>query len=309
MCHYSCKISVIVPVYKVEFYLKACIESILSQTFTDIELVLVDDGSPDDSGIICDEYAEKDNRIKVIHTLNQGVVAARACGVKHSEGEWFTFVDSDDILPKNALKDLMLGTLVTDTNIVVGYINSIPISRQIILSADTYRRESIEGTSRVITGLLGKLYHRSLLLSDNSILMLPRDIVQGEDMIVNIRLSLLNSKNVVLIPTSVYTYNVRNSASCMHTFIPTIEYMERFYSLLLMCAPVELYRKEIFKSQLRSLHYITRKAGNANWRNSSYYNHIRSNLKDINLTFIDYLLLKIPDLYSFAYKVFRKIFR
>lgn len=93
-------ISVIVPVYKVEPYLRRCVDSILAQTFTDFELILVDDGSPDNCGAICDEYAEKDVRVHVIHQENGGLSAARNAGIDwafaHSDSEWLSFVDSDD---------------------------------------------------------------------------------------------------------------------------------------------------------------------------------------------------------------------
>ena len=98
------KISVIVPVYKVEKYLHRCIDSILTQTFTDFELVLVDDGSPDGSGAICDEYAKKDKRVKVIHKENGGVNSARLEGFKNSNGKFLVFVDSEDTLTDKALK-------------------------------------------------------------------------------------------------------------------------------------------------------------------------------------------------------------
>ena len=88
------KISVIVPVYKVEQYLPRCIDSILAQTFTDFELLLIDDGSPDNSGKICDEYAAKDARIRVFHNQNQGVSATREFGVQHALGVFIQFVDS-----------------------------------------------------------------------------------------------------------------------------------------------------------------------------------------------------------------------
>lgn len=90
------KISVIVPVYNVEKYLSQCVESILAQTFTNFELLLVDDGSKDGSGAICDEYAEKDSRIRVFHTENKGVSAARNLGIKEASADWICFVDSDD---------------------------------------------------------------------------------------------------------------------------------------------------------------------------------------------------------------------
>ena len=90
------KISIIVPVYKVEKYLRRCLDSIVAQTFTDWECILIDDGSPDNSGKICDEYAQKDGRFKVVHQENQGVSAARNMGLDEAKGEWIGFVDSDD---------------------------------------------------------------------------------------------------------------------------------------------------------------------------------------------------------------------
>lgn len=102
----SPKISVIVPVYNVEKYLSLCIDSILSQTFTDFELLLVDDGCTDKSGEICDGYAKTDARIKVFHTENRGVSAARNLGIKEASADWICFVDSDDWVEKKFLSDL-----------------------------------------------------------------------------------------------------------------------------------------------------------------------------------------------------------
>lgn len=90
------KISVVVPVYNVEDYLHRCIDSIIEQTFTDFELLLINDGSTDNSGAICDEYAAKDNRIRVFHKKNGGVSSARNLGLDNSIGDWVTFADSDD---------------------------------------------------------------------------------------------------------------------------------------------------------------------------------------------------------------------
>lgn len=91
-------ISVIVPVYNSEKYLHRCIDSILAQTFTDFELLLIDDGSTDLSGAICDEYARKDSRVRVFHKKNGGVSSARNMGLDNAQGEWITFVDSDDAI-------------------------------------------------------------------------------------------------------------------------------------------------------------------------------------------------------------------
>ena len=90
------KISVIIPVYTAEKSLCRCIDSILTQTYQDFELLLIDDGSTDSSGAICDEYAEQDARIRVFHKENGGVSSARNVGLDNARGEWYAFVDSDD---------------------------------------------------------------------------------------------------------------------------------------------------------------------------------------------------------------------
>ena len=102
-------ISIIVPVYKVEQYLHRCIDSILAQTYPNLEIILVDDGSPDRSGEICDEYAEKDSRIKVIHQKNAGVSTARNAGLDICTGEYVAFVDSDDYLESDMIQKLQDG--------------------------------------------------------------------------------------------------------------------------------------------------------------------------------------------------------
>lgn len=112
------KISVIVPVYKVEKYLHRCVDSILSQSFPDFKLILVDDGSPDNSGNICDEYAKKDNRITVIHKDNGGVSSARNMGLnwvlENSGSKWINFIDSDDWVQPCYLQSLL--NAVTNSN-------------------------------------------------------------------------------------------------------------------------------------------------------------------------------------------------
>lgn len=100
-------VSVIVPVYKAESFIGKCIESILGQTYRDLELILVDDGSPDRSGAICDEYAAKDERICVIHTSNHGVSHARNTGLDRATGEYVCFVDSDDWIAPNYIQNLL----------------------------------------------------------------------------------------------------------------------------------------------------------------------------------------------------------
>jgi len=107
-------ISVIVPIYNVEKYLSKCIDSILNQTYKNLEIILVDDGSPDNCPAICDEYAEKDSRIIVVHKENGGLSDARNEGLKIAKGEYFYFVDSDDLLPVKSIETVY--SLATDNN-------------------------------------------------------------------------------------------------------------------------------------------------------------------------------------------------
>ncbi len=97
-------ISVIIPVYKVEQYLRECLDSVLSQDYEKLEVILIDDGSPDNSGAICDEYAAKDSRVKVIHQKNGGAAAAKNAGLRIATGEYLSFVDSDDTLEPGAYR-------------------------------------------------------------------------------------------------------------------------------------------------------------------------------------------------------------
>ena len=106
-------ISVIIPVYKVERYIRECLESVLSQDYGNLEVILIDDGSPDDSGKICDEYADKDSRVKVIHQKNGGAAAAKNAGLRMATGEYLSFVDSDDTLEPGAYRYML--TLLQET--------------------------------------------------------------------------------------------------------------------------------------------------------------------------------------------------
>ena len=97
-------VSIIIPVYNVERYIKATVKSVLEQSYKRVEIMLIDDGSPDDSGVICDELAKSDNRIRVIHQNNMGVTKARKHGIEASTGEWIVFLDGDDQLLPTAIE-------------------------------------------------------------------------------------------------------------------------------------------------------------------------------------------------------------
>ena len=120
-------ISVIVPVYKVEPYIRKCVDSILGQTFSDIQVILVDDGSPDQCGKICDEYAKQDNRVEVIHKENGGLSDARNAGIPYAKGEYIIFLDSDDYI-ENDMFEYMY-TRIKDSGAVYGTVCRLLWSR------------------------------------------------------------------------------------------------------------------------------------------------------------------------------------
>ncbi len=117
------ELSIIVPVYKVEKYLVKCIESILNQSFKDFELILVDDGSPDHCGFICDEYSKKDSRIKVIHQKNKGVSAARNAALNIAKGTYLGFVDADDWIVQDMFQAMLHTALSKEADVVICGIN------------------------------------------------------------------------------------------------------------------------------------------------------------------------------------------
>lgn len=112
-------ISIIVPVYKVEPYLRQCIESVLSQTYKNVEILLIDDGSPDSCGQICEEYAERDGRVRVFHTENKGLSAARNLGFQMANGEYIGFVDADDWIEPNMYETLLERLVETNSDICI----------------------------------------------------------------------------------------------------------------------------------------------------------------------------------------------
>ena len=223
-------IGVIVPVYRTEKYLAECIDSILAQTYTHFRLVLVDDGSPDNAGKICDEYKKKDSRITVIHQENAGATRARARGVEEAtDCDWITFVDSDDSIATNYLHDLHNG-ISDDVDIVTNEKNIHTSS----LQKEKYLEHLFIGG--VDTGPCSKLFRRRLFNSHT--FDIPRTIVVGEDMLMDIRLTFSSDKERVAIINSLGIYYYReNESSIMHSFKSTPEYEHLFQQCLSASIP------------------------------------------------------------------------
>lgn len=210
------KISVIVPVYNAEKYLHRCVDSILAQTFTDFELLLIDDGSKDLSGAICDEYARKDERVKVWHKENEGISATREFGLRQANGKYIQFVDSDDWIDENMLKMMIVEAEIKNSDIVnCGFTEIFPCKNVPHRFSYINKNEFLQDVVASNWGVLWKLLINQKVILDNDI-HFPRNINNGEDyyFVVN---CLLNAKNVGFVDECLYFYNRCNSQSTIST--------------------------------------------------------------------------------------------
>lgn len=210
------KVSVIIPVYKAEKYLNRCIDSILAQTYKTWELLLIDDGSPDRSGDICDEYAKRDNRIKVFHKENGGVSSARNLGLDNIEGDFVTFVDSDDWLLENTLT--LCSSYFDKYEIVrfsMVYIESLvgDNNRKLVLpfskSKNAIMQRILERNS--LLGVWGGVYKADLF--NNPSIRFNSNLVMAEDWLV-LCLLVNRCQSIIDLSDVCYCYNILNESSC-----------------------------------------------------------------------------------------------
>ena len=241
-------VSVIVPVYNAAQWIDKCIDSILSQTFSDFELILVNDGSSDESDIICDRYASKDNRIQVIHKPNGGSSAARATGVSRACGEFIFFADADDSLHPQCLEYLLDAIVQNPVDIVIC---NMPKGKCGELDLNLYRESCIDRS--IYPAPWGKLYRKPLF--SESTFNIGRDVVVGEDMLMNIRCAFKAKKNVWLIDRHLYNYN-DHPQNTMHSFKRTPEYEARFIDLVLHSIPDEVRDRRYLRAINRYAYQI-----------------------------------------------------
>lgn len=212
-------ISIIVPVYNVEKYLSRCIDSILSQTFFDFEILLIDDGSTDGSPIICDKYANKDSRVRVFHKKNGGVSSARNMGLEYALGEWITFVDSDDWIDNNMYTLLYEETISSNADIVLCdfyvYYSKNRIELNKAISTDCSKNDIIRKYILSFTSLCNMLVHRSLY--DKIKLRIPLNLINCEDFWLTVQL-FYYAKKVSSIHIPLYYYNRENENSILNNF-------------------------------------------------------------------------------------------
>lgn len=206
-------VSIIVPVYKVERYLRQCVDSILAQTFTDWELILVDDGSPDGSGAICDDYAAADSRVRVLHTPNGGLSRARNRALAVARGEYVSFIDSDDWVDLDFIASLHRNIIASGADIAV--------TGHVLEYVDRSRPSSTERTVTTLSGTdaLVALYYDKQIRSFACDKLVKRSIMtemfpEGmyyEDIFVMIKW-FSNAEKVVVATDPYYHYRQRKSS-------------------------------------------------------------------------------------------------
>ena len=202
-------VSIIVPIYKVEDYIRECIDSILAQMYPDFELILVDDGSPDDCGRICDDYAKGDNRIKVVHKVNGGISSARNAGLEVAKGEWIMHVDGDDWIEPDMIESLIEAAQITGADMVIGdfvkYGPSAGYNKLPTWSSDK-KKSMTNYIAYVMTTIWGSIAKRSLY-ADHS-LKSPDGISYCEDFHLIVRLCHFANK-IVNVHRPFYHYRYR----------------------------------------------------------------------------------------------------
>lgn len=200
------RFSIIVPIYKTEQYLSRCVESIISQSYKNFELILVDDGSPDNCPDLCDAFVNMDNRIKVIHQKNGGVSSARNAGLSIAKGDWIWFVDSDDYIEPLSLQKLVDQQSATLADL---YVFNQTIREFHNDSLDSlFEKYYFKYILKFCPW--NKLYKRSIITTRN--LQFDREESVGEDMLFNIEYYLY-CRSVYFVPEDYYSYIIRDNSA------------------------------------------------------------------------------------------------
>lgn len=220
-------ISVIVPVYNVEKYLEQCIDSIMNQTYKDFEIILVDDGSTDTSGKICDVYCEKFKNIHVVHKENEGLGYARNSGIDKAHGDYIVFIDSDDYVEKNMLQDLYNGIQEYGCDTCLGghnrvnlegeFISSKPYEKVLFKDKNVLKEfipriigSAAEKSDSVSMSSCNVLYSMDIIKKNNLRFVSERDLI-SEDLIFNMDY-FRYSKGILLIESCNYNYRINTNS-------------------------------------------------------------------------------------------------
>ena len=258
------QVSIVVPVYEVEKYIRKCIESIQAQTFSDFELILVDDGSKDASGRICDEYAKKDKRIRVIHKENGGLSDARNTGIKLANSDYLMFVDSDDYIDKNMLECLYKNIIESNSDIAVCnfmYLYeedkeknfSTTIKKEILDAKEIYQHRKNEKNYGVWTVAWNKLYKAELFEKIRF-----RTGKFHEDEFLANEIYKLNIK-ISTIPEVLYYYRQReNSIMSQNNFNKNLDLIEAYQERIQDYIKENSEFEEAYRVLIYSLEYLAK---------------------------------------------------
>ena len=218
------KFSVVIPVYKVEKYLDQCVQSVLEQTCSDLEVILVDDGSPDRSGAMCDEWAKKDHRVRVVHQENGGLSAARNTGIRNAQGDYILFLDSDDWWETNTVLDTVAKQLERTAVDVVnfnyrksfdGVLSPAYFDETLPSSGEPETLAQIVQGDRWVNGACNKAFARKLLTENEIYFRLG---ITSEDIDWTLRVA-LNARTFAFVNVCVFVYR-QHSASISHSVAP-----------------------------------------------------------------------------------------
>ena len=265
------KVGIIVPVYNAEKYLTGCINSILGQTYQNFRLILVNDGSKDSSGDICDSFKEQDERITVVHKENGGANSARALGVSYAtDCDYITFVDSDDKLYDYSLEELV-SRADENIDIIIGKANdeTIVSNCEKTIDAEDYRRRLICQSIR--WSPWAKLYRKELF--DENIFSIPKSIKLGEDYLMNLKLAFNSTNKIYLLPKCIYQYN-RNFDSVTHTTTNSIHLRDILYKIIMTIIPEdkqESYINELIKLRLKFINTYVTSFDDTNYQSTHIY--------------------------------------
>lgn len=256
-------ISIIVPIYRVECYLRRCIDSLLAQTYKDLEIILVDDGSPDNSSLICDEYAMKDHRIRVIHQGNTGLSAARNAGMKVASGTYIGFVDSDDYVEPRMYENLIRIIEANNADIAMCGCRIVAESSEII-GNDIFEENAVYKIDEIIsrfvltlkTASWNKLYRSSSVKGSQ----FPSGRIHGEDLVFI--MSVL-APTTTLATTSYVGYNYIKRENSITTGIFKQSSFDEVWckdeAYRLMSEKFPVFEREVLLWQLRSRMNLIRK--------------------------------------------------
>lgn len=286
--------SIVVPIFNAQDTLSSCVESLRRQSFNDIEIVLVNDGSTDNSLEICHQLAQQDSRIKVINQSNQGSNAARWNGVKNAFGEWITFVDADDEQKLNAIESFAKAA-IAETNIIIGAGHLLGKHTGSPISPEELQHFAVRGDG-LVSFHWGHAYRKSIL--KEQFFNTGKELPIGEDYIFWLRLAFNNDSTAVAIEDNVY---VKKAAHISSTFHWTANYAEKIHQLRMEAIPAELqkdFMHDLIKDRIVSLAMISVDNPKKLWKKSPFYLQILSDMSEIGeqLSFKQKLFFSLPSI-------------